>query len=69
MGVRGDNGAEARGTLVKRSDPVVAGRIRALLKTIITPETCRIEDSGVTENVERTTKSFEKDRDQLKDDS
>ena len=44
MGVGVGNSAEARGTLVNRSDLVVAGSIRALLKFIITPETCRIED-------------------------
>ena len=71
MGVGAGDGAEARGTLVNRSDPVVAGRIRALLKTIITPETCRIEDLVSSRRRRprtkaRTTKRLEKDRDRLK---
>ena len=57
MGIRVGNGVVARGTLVNRSDPVVAGSIRALLKFIITTETCRIEDLCVIEKVEATYES------------
>ena len=39
-GVEADNGAVAWRTLVKRCDPVVAGRNRSSLKIIITPERC-----------------------------
>ena len=46
------NRAEVWGKLVKRWDTAVAGRNRELLKTVLVPERCRIEDlAGVIRSV------------------
>ena len=64
-GVEAGNGAEAWRKLVKRWDPVVAGRNRALLKTIISPERCKLAElSGVIEKWEASVRKYERRKDE-----
>ena len=60
-GVEAGNGAEAWRKLVKRWDPVIAGRNRALLKTIISPERCNIAElTAVIEKWEASVRTYER---------
>ena len=58
-----DHGAEAWRKLCKRWDPMVAGRSRAILKTIISPNRCTIHDlSAVWEKWEAQIRKYERRR-------
>ena len=63
-GVEAGSGAEAWRKLVKRWDPVIAGRNRALLKTIISPERCKIAElTAVIEKWEASVRKYERRKD------
>ena len=64
VGAGPENGPEAWRKLVKRWDPVVAGRNRTLLKTIIAPEPCKLEElTGVWEKWEASIRKYERRKD------
>ena len=65
MGVEADNGAEAWKRLVKRWDPCGCRQNRSLLKIIITPERCRIEDLvGAIKKWEASVRECERRKDE-----
>jgi len=64
IGAGAGNGLEAWRKLGRRWDPVVAGRKRALLKQIISPDKCKLEDLfGCWERWEEQVRRYEKRRD------
>lgn len=64
VGAGPGHGAEAWRRLFKRWDPIVAGRRRALLKQIISPERCRLDELvGCWERWEQLIRRYEKQRD------
>ena len=65
LGAGPDHGAEAWRKLTKRWDPIVAGRNRALLKAIIGPERCKLEELvGVWEKWEASIPRYERRKDE-----
>ena len=58
------NGVEAWRKLVKRWDPVIAGRNPALLMAIISPSRCKIKDlTGVIDKWEASVRKYERRKD------
>ena len=64
VGAGPGRGAESWRKLFKRWDPVVAGRRRALLRQIISPERCKLEELvGCWERWEQLVRRYEKQKD------
>ena len=65
IGAGSGNGLEAWRKLGRRWDPVVAGRKRALLKQIISPERCRLDQLvGCWERWEEQVRKYERRKDE-----
>jgi len=65
IGAGSGNGLEAWRKLGRRWDPVVAGRKRALLKQIISPERCKLEQLvGCWERWEEQVRRYERRKDE-----
>ena len=65
IGAGAGNGLDAWRKLGRRWDPIVAGRKRALLKQIISPEKCKMEELiGVWERWEEQVRKYEKRKDE-----
>ena len=65
IGAGSGNGLEAWRKLGRRWDPVVAGRKRALLKQIISPERCKLDQLiGCWERWEEQVRRYEKRKDE-----